>query len=97
MAEIALAYRLFKPEFHGHGYTTEPVSPVADYLFASRPVNRLEIVAAPASIRVAEKCGFVREGAARGAFYLCGEHRDMALMARLRTDPAPGPPMEAAT
>ena len=95
-----LAYRLFKPESHGHGYTTEAVSLLADYLFASRPVNRLEIVAAPenpASIRVAEKCGFAREGVARGAFYLRGEHRDMVLMARLRTDPAPRPPMEATT
>ena len=61
MAEIAaLRIDCSNLEFHGHGYTTEPVSPVADYLFASRPVDRLEIVAAPASIRVvrsAVSCG----------------------------------------
>ena len=88
-----LAYRLYRTESSGRGYTTEALGLLVDYLFASRPVNRLELIVAPdnlASIRVAEKCGFSREGVARGAFYLRGEHLDMVVMSRLRSDPAPG-------
>jgi [ribosomal protein S5]-alanine N-acetyltransferase len=87
-----VAYRLYSPEVHGRGYATEALGLLVEYLFASRPVNRLELAVAPenrASIRVAEKCGFVVEGVARGAFYLRGAHLDMVVMARLRDDLTP--------
>ena len=85
-----LAYRLYRPEFHGHGYTTEAVNLLVDYLFAARPINRIEILTMPenvASIRVAEKCGFEREGIARGAWHHGGELKDVIVHARLRDDP----------
>ncbi len=91
-----LAYRLFDHGTHGKGVMTEALGLMVDYLFATHPVNRLEVVIAPenvASIRVAEKCGFQHEGRARGAFRLRGVARDVEVMARLRDDP----PVQRAT
>ena len=42
-----------------------------------------------ASRRVAEKCGFVLEGTARGAFFNDGRNQDVVFYSLLRTDPRP--------
>ncbi len=42
-----------------------------------------------ASRRIAEKCGFVLEGTARGAFYNDGRNQDVLIYSLLRTDPRP--------
>ncbi|MFB4293044.1 GNAT family N-acetyltransferase [Nonomuraea sp. ATR24] len=58
------------PWARGHGYTGEAVAAVARWLFAERGFQRLRLRAAPAntaSLRVAEKAGFVREGVERAA------------------------------
>ncbi len=88
-----IAYYLYGKEHHGKGYMTEALSLLSDYLFASTRVGRLEVVAMPenpASIRVAERCGYQHEGTARGAFLIGGVARDVVVMARLRDDPPPG-------
>jgi [ribosomal protein S5]-alanine N-acetyltransferase len=42
-----------------------------------------------ASLRIAEKCGFVFEGTVRGAFFNDGRNQDVLLYSLLRTDPRP--------
>jgi RimJ/RimL family protein N-acetyltransferase len=87
-----LSYQLYDERFAGHGYTTEAVQLTVDYLFATKKQHRIHLVIVPenaASLRVAEKCGFVREGTVRGAFFNHGRNHDVLLYSLLRTDPRP--------
>jgi RimJ/RimL family protein N-acetyltransferase len=87
-----LSYQLYAERFHGHGYTTEAVQLMVDYLFATKKQNRIQLVIVPdnaASRRVAEKCGFVLEGTARGAFYNNGQPNDVLIYSLVRSDPRP--------
>jgi RimJ/RimL family protein N-acetyltransferase len=87
-----LSYLLYGDRFAGRGYSTEAVQLVVDYLFATKKQHRIHLVIVPenaASRRVAEKCGFVLEGTARGAFFNDGRNQDVLLYSLLRTDPRP--------
>lgn len=87
-----LSYQLYDQAFGGRGYTTEAVQLLVDYLFGAKKEHRIQLVIVPdnaASRRVAEKCGFVLEGTARGAFYNDGRNHDVLLYSLLRTDPRP--------
>ncbi|GAA3160039.1 hypothetical protein GCM10010486_27650 [Nonomuraea roseoviolacea subsp. carminata] len=73
------------PWARGNGYAGEAVLGIARWLFEVRRFQRLVLRAAvsnPASQRVAEKAGFVREGVARGA--LRGE--DLVVYSLLPSD-----------
>jgi RimJ/RimL family protein N-acetyltransferase len=87
-----LSYQLYDPRHAGHGYTTEAVQLLVDYLFGAKKQHRIHLVIVPgnaASRRVAEKCGFVLEGTARGAFFNGGRNHDVLLYSLLRTDARP--------
>ncbi len=87
-----LSYQLYGDRFAGHGYATEAVQLLVDYLFAAKQRYRIQLVIVPAnaaSSRIAEKCGFVLEGTARGAFFNNGRNDDVILYSLLRTDPRP--------
>jgi RimJ/RimL family protein N-acetyltransferase len=87
-----LSYQLYGERFSGHGYTTEAVQLLVDYLFATKKHHRIHLVIVPenaASRRVAEKCGFVLEGTVRGAFFNQGRNQDVLLYSLVRTDPRP--------
>ena len=87
-----LSYQLYGERFSGHGYTTEAVQLVVDYLFATKKQHRIHLVIVPAnaaSRRIAEKCGFELEGTVRGAFFNHGANHDVLLYSLLRTDPRP--------
>jgi RimJ/RimL family protein N-acetyltransferase len=87
-----LSYQLYGERHAGHGYTTEAVQLLVDYLFATKKQHRIHLVIVPgnaASVRVAEKCGFVLEGTVRGAFFNDGRSHDVLLYSLLRTDPRP--------
>jgi [ribosomal protein S5]-alanine N-acetyltransferase len=87
-----LSYQLYGDRFAGRGYTTEAVQLLVDYLFAAKKQNRIHLVIVPenaASVRVAEKCGFVLEGTVRGAFFNQGSSTDVLLYSLLRSDPRP--------
>ena len=69
------------PEARGHGYATAAVRAVARWAFDYLGLGRLEIVTHPdnvASQRVAERCGFVREGLLRSHMLIrsTGQRRD---------------------
>jgi RimJ/RimL family protein N-acetyltransferase len=87
-----LSYQLYDERFAGHGYATEAVQLLVDYLFATKKEHRIHLAIVPgneASERIAAKCGFVREGTVRGAFFNDGRNQDVALHALVRTDPRP--------
>jgi [ribosomal protein S5]-alanine N-acetyltransferase len=87
-----LSYQLYGDRFAGRGYTTEAVQLLVDYLFGAKKQHRIHLVIVPenaASRRVAEKCGFVLEGTARGAFFNQGRNQDVLIYSLLRTDPRP--------
>ena len=87
-----LSYQLYADQHTGRGFVTEAVQLLIDYIFAAKKENRIQLVIVPennASRRVAEKCGFVLEGTARGAFFNHGRNQDVLLYSLLRTDPRP--------
>jgi RimJ/RimL family protein N-acetyltransferase len=87
-----LSYQLYDDRFAGRGYITEAVQLVVDYLFATKRRGRIQLVIVPEnapSRRVAEKCGFVLEGTARGAFFNDGRNQDVMLYSLLRADRRP--------
>jgi RimJ/RimL family protein N-acetyltransferase len=89
---LELSYQLYDSNFAGRGYVTEAVQLTVDYLFASKKFHRIHLVIVPenaASRRIAEKCGFVLEGTARGAFFNDGRNQDVVLYSLLRTDQRP--------
>jgi [ribosomal protein S5]-alanine N-acetyltransferase len=87
-----LSYLLYGKRFAGHGYTTEAVQLVVDYLFGAKKMHRIQLDIVPenaASRRIAEKCGFVLEGTMRGALFNGGRNQDILIYSLLRTDPRP--------
>lgn len=87
-----LSYQLYDAQHAGHGYVTEAVQLLSDYLFANKKEQRIQLVIAPdnaASRRIAEKCGFALEGTARGAFFNDGRSQDVLVYSLLRTDARP--------
>ncbi len=80
------------PEFRGKGYGTAAQRLLAEYLFATTTVNRVEAgtdVDNVAEQRALEKARFIREGVRRGSQFRNGQWRDMAMYGRLRDDHAP--------
>ena len=77
------------PEARGHGYGGEAQRQLAEYLFATTSVNRIEAqtdVENVAEQRSLEKAGFTREGIARGAQFRAGAFHDLVTYSRLRAD-----------
>lgn len=71
----------------GHGYATEAVTAVCDFVFAATRLQRLHAVVFdgnPASDRVLDKCGFVLEGTHRRAIFKNGRFLDCRIYARLK-------------
>ena len=87
-----LSYQLYGDHFAGHGWVTEAVQLLVDYLFATKKQHRIQLVIVPdnaASVQIATKCGFTLEGTARGAFFNDGRSQDVLLYSLLRTDDRP--------
>jgi RimJ/RimL family protein N-acetyltransferase len=79
-------YWLGEP-YWGRGIMTAAVRTVADYLLARPDIVRLEAPVFewnPASMRVLEKCGFVREGVLRRSALKDDQVIDVVLYARIR-------------
>ena len=82
------------PEARGRGVANRALSLLTRWGFEELGLERIELRAElenPASLKVAERCGYVREGTLRGV-HLRGVRRgDMALYSRLAHDPAVRP------
>lgn len=78
------------PSARGHGYGTEAQRLLADYLFETTDLHRVEAstdVENGPEQRSLEKAGFLREGIQRGAQFRRGAYHDLVTYARLREDP----------
>jgi len=86
---VEVGYILFKPEDRGKGYMTEALAIFCKYLFDLKPIYRLQIqaeAANSASCKVAERCGFKREGTMRQAFISRGEPCDIEMYSLIRSE-----------
>ena len=84
-----IGWTIHDPVNRNRGYATEAVTALIDYLFKSYPINRIECSTATqnlASIRLAEKCGLVREGVLRGLVFVGGVYLDDVVLSILRSD-----------
>ncbi len=88
-----IGYLLYDPQVAGRGYVTEAVRPLTDYLFQTRRFNRVELRIHPdnaASVRIADKAGYTRDGVARGAWHNDGIYHDLLVYGLLRAEWASG-------
>jgi RimJ/RimL family protein N-acetyltransferase len=93
-AEAELGY-IVAPQARGRGLGTAILRALSDWAFAETGVQRLRLVvdvANSASLRVAERSGYVREGVLRSVHFKNGRRIDAVLLSRLVTDPPPPPP-----
>ncbi len=77
------------PDERGRGVAARALTLLSRWALAEARFVRLDLQAAvanAASIRVAERCGFVREGTLREAWYRGPRRTDMALFSLLRGD-----------
>jgi RimJ/RimL family protein N-acetyltransferase len=77
------------PDARGHGYGTEAQRLVADFLFETTTLHRVEASTDVENLpeqRSLEKAGFVREAVLRGVQYRAGTWHDLVNYARLRDD-----------
>ena len=76
-------------EARGQGHGTEAQRLLADWLFATTPVNRVEAatdIENVAEQRSLEKAGYAREGVLRGSQFRAGAYHDLVFYSRLRSD-----------
>ncbi len=81
------------PHERGHGVAQRALALLATWAVTDGRFARVDLQAAlgnGASIRTAERCGFVREATLRSAWYRGPERSDMALFSLLPGDLGPG-------
>jgi RimJ/RimL family protein N-acetyltransferase len=86
MLEIGYA---IAPEERGHGYATEAVKIMVDYLFLSRNIVRIGSathVQNIASQKVLENAGFMKEGTERKGIFVWGKWADLYIYSILREE-----------
>lgn len=77
------------PNYRGKGYGVEAQRLLAEYLFQTYPISRVEAetdVTNIAEQRALEKAGFMREGVKRKAQWRGGEWHDLVLYGKLRDE-----------
>jgi len=73
----------------GNGIGTEVIHKIVDYGFNERNLHRIysHILAHnKASLRIHEKCDFIKEGTLRHAIYKKGSYHDLILVSKLKKD-----------
>jgi RimJ/RimL family protein N-acetyltransferase len=84
-----LGWVIYDPVHRQQGYATEAVMALINYLFEAYPIYRLEcavdLTNVP-SLRLAERCGFLREGIRRGSLFIKGKYIDDAVFGLIRPD-----------
>ena len=71
------------------GYATEAIKLLVNFALCDMNLNRVEAFVTPGndvSVRVLEKCGFIREGLVRERDFIKGELVDGIIMAILKSD-----------
>jgi len=89
---LEIGYRVFRPADRGRGVMTEAVGLFVGYLFAAKPIERIQALAHPNNVgsrRVLERCGFTCEGILRHAHFNHGEYTDLVMYSILRPEARP--------
>lgn len=84
-----VGYAIYKEEDRGKGYMTEAFQLFISYLFALKPIQRLQLTlneGNEASRAVAKKCGFKFEGVLRNASFTLGKYHNIELYSLLREE-----------
>jgi RimJ/RimL family protein N-acetyltransferase len=87
-AEVELGY-IVAPAFRGRGAGTAILGALTDWAFAAAGAERIYLIIDVeniASARVAERCGYTREGVARSLHLKAGVRIDAAIWSRLPSD-----------
>ncbi len=87
--ELELSYHIHSTQHTGKGLATKAVRLMSGYLFDQKKNNRIRLVIHPDNLgsrRVAEKCGYVHEGTARGAWFHQGRNHDVEVFSLLREE-----------
>jgi ribosomal-protein-alanine N-acetyltransferase len=85
---LEIGYAVVSAE-RGHGYATEAVKMIVDYLFLSRDIVRIGSATHfenRASQKVLENAGFTREGTERKGMFVWGEWADVYVYSILREE-----------
>ena len=86
---VELGY-VVDPSARGRGVATEALRLLTDWAFTDLEAMRVELwidVVNAASKRVAERCGYVREGVLRSIHFKHGRRSNFEIWSRLPTDP----------
>jgi len=86
--EVEIGYSVV-PNERKKGYATEAIMIMIDYLFLSKPLERVQAKADPeniASCKALEKAGFKREGILRKTFFSRGKWKDDCMFSILREE-----------
>jgi RimJ/RimL family protein N-acetyltransferase len=78
------------PAARGRGVATEALRRLTGWAFAELDMLRLELMISVencGSKKVAERCGYVREGILRSLYFKQGAWKDTEIWSRLATDP----------
>lgn len=84
-----LGFSVFAKENRNRGIATEAVELLTRYIFENLPVNRIQIcmpVEHSACEKIAIKCGYTKEGIARGSIFIRGKHLDTFTYSKLRSE-----------
>ena len=89
---VELGY-VVAPEARGRGTATEALRLLTEWAFSTLGALRIELLISSengASRRVAERCGYTREGLLRSLYVKPGVREDTELWSRLPSDPPAG-------
>jgi RimJ/RimL family protein N-acetyltransferase len=78
------------PHARGRGVASESLRLLTEWAFSTLGMERVELLISPANVaskRVAERCGYVREGVLRSLHMKVGVREDTEIWSRLPTDP----------
>jgi RimJ/RimL family protein N-acetyltransferase len=88
-AREAEAGYIVSPRARGRGVAARALRLLTGWALDELALERVELRITPdnlASIRVAERCGYVREGVLRSVHFKQGERSDLAIYSRLASD-----------
>jgi RimJ/RimL family protein N-acetyltransferase len=80
---------IVSPRARGRGIAVRALNLLTEWALTELALNRVELRISsdnPASMRVAERCGFVREGVLRSVHFKQGLRADLAVYSRLASD-----------
>jgi RimJ/RimL family protein N-acetyltransferase len=78
------------PAARGRGVAVEALRQLTEWAFGELGMRRLELLISvdnAASKKVAERCGYVREGVLRSAYFKQGRRENTEIWSRLPSDP----------